>query len=64
MHPEVFASRAAQSREIGAKLVRVRNERIFLDELDPEETGASMKGLDFECGSFCEERTLFEEVAQ
>ena len=61
-HPEVFASRAAQSREIGARLVRVRNERIFLDELDPEETGASMKGLDFECGSFCEERTLFETV--
>ena len=45
MHPLLVASRAAQSREIGARLVRVRNERIFLDELDPEETGASIRDL-------------------
>jgi hypothetical protein len=55
-HPEVFASRAAQSREIGARLVRVRNRRIFLDELDPTEKGRPLKNLDFECGIFCEEK--------
>lgn len=55
-HPEVFASRAEKSRELGAKLVRVKNERIFLDELDSEAVGAPLKGMDFECGSFCEER--------
>jgi len=59
IHPEVFEQRAQQSREIGARLVRVENERLFLDELDPMATGASMAGMDFECGSFCEERTLF-----
>lgn len=55
MHPEVFAERAEQSRELGAKLVRVRNVRIFLDELDPTAKGQPMKNLDFECGLFCEE---------
>lgn len=55
-HPEVFASRASQSREIGARLVRVRNRRIFLDELDPTEKGRALKNLDFECGIFCEEK--------
>ncbi len=59
IHPEVFKQRAQQSREIGARLVRVENERLFLDELDPMAIGASMAGMDFECGSFCEERTLF-----
>ena len=56
MHPEVFDERAKQSREIGARLVRVKGERIFLDELDPAAKGQSMKGMDFECGLFCEER--------
>jgi len=55
MHPEVFAERASQSRELGAKLVRVKNVRIFLDELDPNAKGQPMKNLDFECGLFCEE---------
>lgn len=58
MHPEVFDKRAKQSRELGAKLVRVKGERIFLDELDPNAVGAAMKGLDFECGIFCEERRV------
>lgn len=56
MHPEVFEKRATQSREIGARLVRVKGERIFLDELSPDAKGQSMKNLDFECGSFCEDR--------
>lgn len=55
-HPEVFADRAAQSRNIGARLVRHKGERIFLDELPPEAKGRSMKGMDFECGIFCEEK--------
>lgn len=56
IHPEVFEQRAKQSREIGSKLVRVKNERIFLDELSPTAKGRPMKGMDFECGIFCEER--------
>lgn len=56
MHPEKFEDRARQSRELGAKLVRVKNKRIFLDELDPEATGKPMKNMDFECGIFCEEK--------
>jgi hypothetical protein len=55
-HPEVFAERARQSRQLGARLVRVQNKRIFLDELDPAQKGLPMKNLDFECGIFCEEK--------
>lgn len=54
-HPEIFASRAEQSRRIGARLVRVNNERIFLDELDPNAKGRPLKQLHIECGIFCEE---------
>lgn len=57
LHPEVFASRAEQSRRLGSKLVRVKNERIYLDELDPAAKGRplnSMKAV--ECGLFCEEK--------
>lgn len=55
-HPEVFADRAEQSRRLGAKLVRVKNKRMFLDELDPLTKGRAIKGMDFECGIFCEEK--------
>jgi hypothetical protein len=54
--PEVFIDRAKQSRQIGARLVRYKGERIFLDELPKDAKGRSMKGLDFECGIFCEEQ--------
>jgi hypothetical protein len=53
MHPIVFESRSKQSRRIGAKLVRVKGTRIFLDELSPLSMGRRMKNLDFECGIFC-----------
>jgi len=54
--PIQFAERAEQSRRIGAKLVRVKNVRLFLDELDPLAMGRPMKDtVDFECGLFCEE---------
>lgn len=53
IYPLDFAERAKQSREIGAKLVRVKNKRIFLDELDPTARGRKLKDLNFECGIFC-----------
>lgn len=61
-HPEVFTQRAEQSRMLGARLVRVRGERKFLDELLPTDTGAPMKSMDIECGIFCEERPTQGEL--
>lgn len=52
-HPEVFAHRAKFSREIGCRLTRVKDKRIFLDELKPTDKGRKMKSWD--CGVFCEE---------
>ena len=52
--PEVFRQREEQSRRLGAKLVRVRNERIFLDELSPHHRGRPINTMP-ECGLFCEE---------
>lgn len=57
VHPEVFASRAEQSRRLGAKLVRVDSKRVYLDDLSPLATGKPLKSLKMpECGLFCEER--------
>ena len=52
--PKVFDQRAEQSRRLGARLVRVKNERIFLDELDPKAKGRPLKTMP-DCGLFCEE---------
>lgn len=52
--PDVFWDRAKQSRELGARLVRVKGVRIFLDELDPNATGRPLKSMP-ECGFICEE---------
>lgn len=57
MHPEIFDQRAKQSRRVGAKLVRYKGNRIYLDELPEDAKGAPMKNMDFECGVFCEEKT-------
>lgn len=57
MHPDIFKKRADQSMEIGAKLVRYKGKRIFLDLLPPEAKGRKMKNMNFECGIFCEEKT-------
>lgn len=58
VHPDVFEDRASQSRRIGAKLVRYKNKRIFLDELPADVKGRPMKNTpNVECGIFCEERT-------
>jgi hypothetical protein len=56
VHPEVFADRADQSRQLGVKLTRYKGQRMFLDELPDNARGRSMRSLDFECGIFCEER--------
>lgn len=53
--PSVFEERARQSRAIGSKLVRVKNQRIFLDELDPKAKGRPLKEYKIDCGIFCEE---------
>lgn len=58
--PDVFAARAEQSRRLGkngVRLVRVKNKRIFLDDLDPAAKGLPLKRLKMpECGIHCEER--------
>lgn len=56
MHPDEFKQRAEQSRDIGARLVRVNGERIFLDQLSPNERGGNMHNMQLDCGIFCEER--------
>lgn len=54
-HPAVFASRAEQSRRLGVRLVKLRGERIFLDELPPDAKGRPLKSMKMpECGLFCE----------
>ena len=54
-HPEVFKDRMEQSKKIGARLVRVNNVRIMLEDLDPKAKGHKMKDYDVDCGLFCEE---------
>lgn len=49
--PETFAKRAAQSRLLGVKLVRVKNVRCYLDELPPDLDGPKE---DIECGPVCQ----------
>jgi len=56
VHPKIFEERAEQSRRIGARLVRYKGKRMFLDELPEGAKGNSMKNMDIECGLFCEEK--------
>jgi len=56
--PDTFADRAEQSRRIGAKLVQVKGERVFLDKLPANASG--QMDLDFDCGVFCEEKPIME----
>lgn len=56
MNPDVFAKRAEQGRRLGAKLVRWKGERIFLDQLPEDAVGRPMKSMKIECGIFCEEQ--------
>lgn len=64
VHPNEFDDRAKQSRAIGARLVRVDGERIFLDELDEKARGEPMGAMNFECGLFCEEEWPSRDVEQ
>jgi hypothetical protein len=54
--PEVFEARAEQSRRLGVRLVRVDDERVFLNELHPAARGAPMWQMPA-CSLFCEEWT-------
>lgn len=49
--PEVFKARATRSRELGVKLVRLHNVRVFLDELPADETEEVIE--DLSCGPQC-----------
>jgi len=49
--PEVFRQRAEQSRRIGARLVRVDGERVFLDELGADNQEDFFE--DLSCGPQC-----------
>lgn len=49
--PDVFERRARQSRAINARLVRVKGERVFLDQLPPDEDAPDD---DIECGPVCQ----------
>jgi hypothetical protein len=61
--PEVFRRRAEQSRQLGVRLVRVNNERIFLDELSPTTLGRPLKMLVMpDCSTFCEERADVDDL--
>ncbi len=62
--PEAFNERSEQSRRLGARLVRVKGERIFLDELDPEAKGRSLDSYRIECGIFCDLEQAFDEPSE
>ena len=53
--PDIYEDRAEQSRRIGARLVRHKGERIFLDELPKDAKGRPLKNYHIECGIFCDE---------
>lgn len=50
--PEVFTRMAAQERALGVSLIRVKGQRVFLDELDPK-AGRYGREKDIECGVLC-----------
>ncbi len=50
--PEVFKQRAEQSKRIGCKLVKLKGQRVFLDELPTDAKGGKIKS--YECGIFCD----------
>lgn len=50
--PEMFNRMAIASRQLGARVVRVDSDRIFLDEL-PEGIGDYQEEPEIQCGIFC-----------
>ena len=60
--PERFRQRAEQSRRLGVRLVKVKGERIFLDELPETETEKLSE--DLSCGPQCADaRTSNEKLS-
>lgn len=51
--PDVFARRAVLSRELGARLTRIKGKRIFLDELPLNINRRSYELEDISCGPEC-----------
>jgi hypothetical protein len=51
LFPEVFARRVRQSRLLGVKLVRVAGERVYLDQLPPDENAPDDN---IDCGPVCQ----------
>lgn len=51
--PTMFERMSAESRRLGARIVRVAGERIFLDELPPG-VGEYADEPEAQCGIFCE----------
>jgi hypothetical protein len=52
--PDVFSRRCRQSRALGVKLVRVKGQRIYLDQLPPDEDAPDDA---IECGPACQTPT-------
>lgn len=50
--PDVFERRCRQSRDIGARLVRIKGVRMFLDEM-PMDMKFNEPDGDIDCGPFC-----------
>jgi argininosuccinate synthase len=50
--PEVFERMAKLERKLNNKILKVKGQRIFLDEL-PKNAGRYKKELSFECGVLC-----------
>ena len=61
LFPDVFERRCVQSRSIGAKLVRIRDVRRFLDELPLE---ADAPDDDIDCGPVCQMSLSFGDEAR
>ena len=51
--PEAFDRMVIESRRLGVRLIRIKEERSFLDELQPG-TGDYQKEPEVQCGIFCE----------
>lgn len=51
--PEVFERMAAESRRLGVRIIRIKEKRSFLDELQPG-TGNYQEEPEVQCGIFCE----------
>ncbi len=51
--PEAFERMAAESRRLGVRIIRIEEERRFLDEPEPG-TGNYQEEPEIQCGIFCE----------